>query len=260
MTPYDEWHLETHRLGRRVLVFDQLDSTSTTAAALANDPANDGVVVLANSQTAGRGQHGRSWQCAPGTGVLMSVLLFPPPEIRRPALLTAWAAVSVCEMVREVANLQGRIKWPNDVLLRGRKVCGILIESRAVADSRLAVVAGIGLNVNQTAAMFDDAGLPDATSLGIAAERLFDAAEVARTLIRHLDDEYTRMCHGDRATLEACWKWRLGLLGRQVEAECGDGKYHGRLREVSFDGLELEQGDATVLRLEPERVRQLRLV
>src|SRR5207245_2431978 len=112
----------TRRLGRRVLVFDQLDSTSTYAAGLAGDPANDGMVILAREQTAGRGQHGRTWSAPAGSSVLLSVLLFPPPELRRPAILTAWVAVSVCETILKLTGLQAKIKWPNDVLIRGKKV------------------------------------------------------------------------------------------------------------------------------------------
>src|SRR5262249_51940124 len=134
MTPSAEWRLKTRCLGRRVLVFDRLDSTNTFAAALAHDPANEGVVVLAREQTAGRGQYQRTWQAPAGTSVLLSVLLFPPPTLRRPALLTAWAAVSVCEAILQLTGLQAKIKWPNDVLIRGRKVCGILIEQRTVAS------------------------------------------------------------------------------------------------------------------------------
>src|SRR5262245_20611741 len=117
-TPEAEWHLNTHRLGRRVLVFDCLESTNTFAASLPYDPANDGLVVLAREQTAGRGQHGRSWHCPAGTGVLLSVLLFLPPELRRPVLLAAWAAVAVCETLAQWTTYPAEIKWPNDVLVR----------------------------------------------------------------------------------------------------------------------------------------------
>ena len=74
----EEWRLTTRQLGTRVLVYERLDSTNDLAGALADDPANHGIVILADEQTAGRGQHGRSWTCAPGAGVLLSVLLFPP--------------------------------------------------------------------------------------------------------------------------------------------------------------------------------------
>src|SRR6202011_2270051 len=124
----EEWSLPTRHVGRRVLFYDLIDSTSTRAHELANDPANDGLAVLAAEQSAGRGQYGRTWVAPKGSSVHLSVLLFPPPRLLRPAVLTAWAAVSVCEMIRRLCGLQAKIKWPNDVLLRGRKVCGILIE------------------------------------------------------------------------------------------------------------------------------------
>jgi len=255
-TAAQTWELNTRHIGRRVLVFDRLDSTSNLAAVLANDPANDGVVILAKEQTAGRGQYGRTWASPPGSGILMSVLLFPPPQLRRPALLTAWAAVSVCETVLQAANLQGRIKWPNDVLIQGKKVCGILIESRSNPRGQLSVVAGLGLNVSQTAEMFAAADLPQATSLALSAGRGFDWSEVARLLIQRVDEEYSRLASGDVATLEARWKWRVGLLGRNVCAECQEARHTGRLLEMAWDGLVIERG-GELMHLQPEVVRHL---
>jgi len=258
--PAEEWRLDTQRLGRRVLVFDRVDSTNNLAAALADDPANDGVALLAREQTAGRGQHGRSWQCPPDSGVLLSLLLFPPPALRRPAVLTAWAAVAVCETIRRAANLQAKIKWPNDVLVRGRKVCGILIETRvqqAAPGADLYTVAGIGLNVNQTADDFARAELPEAGSLAFFLGQRLDRDAVARQLLHQLDEEYDRLCRGDLATLAACWKWRLGLLGRRVAAECHDATHHGRLRDLGWDAVTLETTDG-VRQLPPETVRHLR--
>ncbi|HBI44425.1 MAG TPA: biotin--[acetyl-CoA-carboxylase] ligase [Planctomycetales bacterium] len=239
-------------IGHRVLVFDCVDSTNTVAARLADDPANDGVAVLAAEQTAGRGQHGRHWQCRPGDGVLLSVLVFPPPALRRPAVLTAWAAVAVCETVRQLTGLPPRIKWPNDVLLRGRKVCGILIE-----QGRGAVV-GIGLNVRQTAAHFAAAGLPGAASLSQFTDAELDARSSAEMLLRYMDEEYARLLEGDLTTLEASWKRHVGLVGREVLIERYDGPVHrGRLLELGFDGIELERPGTTALMLAPETVRHL---
>src|SRR5262249_29673188 len=157
------------------------DSTNTLAASLAVDPRNDGLVIVSDRQTSGRGQHGRSWMCPPGAGVLLSALLFPPPELRRPVLLAAWAAGPVCDAIRDCTGLQAQIKWPNDVLIRGRKVCGVLIEQGK------ATVAGIGLNVNQTEQAFAAAGLPHAASLAMFTGRTFEAKAVGRTLIELLD-------------------------------------------------------------------------
>ncbi len=277
MTPREEWHLDNRHLGQRVLVYDCLDSTNSRAAQLADDPANHGLIILAEEQTAGRGQHGRNWQAPAGTSVLMSVLLFPPPPLRRPALLTAWAAVAVCETILHATGLQAKIKWPNDVLVRGKKVCGILIESKVgqafqpdldsrqpgKADLRgggldCAVVAGIGLNVNQTAEDFAKAGLPEAGSLAVLTGKTFDCSTVARLLVEKLDEEYDRLVQGDQGTLEACWKWHIGLLGKQVAVECAEGTHWGRLREMNLDALELEMEQGEIRRFLPEAVRHIR--
>lgn len=249
--PCDEWQLDTRRLGRRVLVFDRLDSTNTHAAGLAHDPTNEGLVILANEQSAGRGQHGRTWTCPPGAGILLSVLMFPPPALRRPVLLAAWAAVAVCETVRLTTGQQARIKWPNDVLVRGRKVCGILIE-----QSR-ATIAGIGLNVNQSAESFAAAKLPDAGSLALFATEPLGTHDVARLLIAQLDEEYDRLCSGDLGTLEARWKWHSGLLGKTVAVECHDTEHTGRLLDMTWDAVVVQTEESTRL-IRPETVRHIR--
>jgi BirA family biotin operon repressor/biotin-[acetyl-CoA-carboxylase] ligase len=246
-----EWHLDSARLGRRVLHFDRLDSTNTHALAYAGDPANDGLVILADEQTAGRGQHGRTWSCPGGSGVLMSLLLFPPLELRRPAILTAWAAASVCEVILKATGLQATIKWPNDVFVQGRKVCGILIEQSG------GTVVGIGLNVNQPADYFTAAGLTQGTSLAVLTGVQRSCKEMATLLIGELDAEYTQFLGGDLATLEACWKWRLGLLGREVVAETAGEEVRGWLQDVTFRGVVIDIAAATRT-LIPEAVQHLR--
>jgi BirA family biotin operon repressor/biotin-[acetyl-CoA-carboxylase] ligase len=263
MSPREEWHLDTAHIGRRVLRFDTLDSTSSHAAALAADPGNAGLVVMAEAQTAGRGQYGRSWLCPERAGLLLSVLLFPPPAARRPALMTAWAAVSVCATIQHAAGVRAQIKWPNDVLIRGRKVCGILIEQgRGGAEPPAAwsgdqVVVGIGLNVLQPAEAFAAAGLPEAASLALFTDRALDRDAIARWLIAELDEGYARLCAGELGELEAEWRERLGLLGKRVTAECPGAVHRGHLRELAFDGLELVCDDGRLLRLAPEIVRHL---
>jgi BirA family biotin operon repressor/biotin-[acetyl-CoA-carboxylase] ligase len=274
MTPPREvWSLATRRLGRRVLVFDRLDSTNNLAATLANDPANDGLAILADEQTAGRGQHGRTWLAAPGQSVLLSLLVSPPPELCRPAVLTAWAAVAVCTTIQQIIDQPPRIKWPNDVLLNGRKVCGILIESAmgrragGVSDQSFPPVAyapglpwfvvGIGLNVQQNASTFAAAGLPEATSLSQFTPRPLDTHSVAVDLFCQLDRDYDALCQGDLATLEMRWKQYLDLLGKHVVAECNDGTHHGRLLELSFRAVELARPAISSLVLAPERIQQL---
>ena len=287
-TPSDTWELPTRHLGRRTVIFDQLDSTNTYATSQADDPASDGLVVVAHEQTAGRGQHGRTWQAAAGSSVLLSVLFFPPPALRRAAILTAWAAVSVCETILRFTGLDARIKWPNDVLIQGRKVCGILIEQRTIAGCQLpagepcalvagsrgshpaantagsratcrqplATICGIGLNLNQTIEQFAVVGLEQAGSLALFTGHEFDCDDAARLLIQRLDEEYDRLIQGDVARLEWTWKQRLGLLGEFVVAGGTDGDHHGRLRDVGWDGILLDTQSGPVC-LTPEAVRHL---
>jgi BirA family transcriptional regulator, biotin operon repressor / biotin---[acetyl-CoA-carboxylase] ligase len=247
---------ELQVIGRRVLHFDRLDSTNSYALSLAHDVDEDGLVVLAGEQSAGRGQHGRSWSAPPGSGVLMSVLLFPPPSLRRPAVLTAWAAVSVCQLIREVTGLHARIKWPNDVLIDERKVCGILIEQRSAGGERLATVVGIGLNVAQPPEWFVETGLTEATSLAIHAPHSLETRDIADRLIAHLDIEYRGLLAGSEAALENCWQRHLGLDGAQVLVEWTGEELRGRLLKASFGGLELDIGGRTV-RLQPEGIRHI---
>ncbi|MBN9122123.1 MAG: biotin--[acetyl-CoA-carboxylase] ligase, partial [Planctomycetes bacterium] len=182
-TPRETWHFDTERIGRRVLVYDHVDSTNTRGAELARaEPDTDGLVLIADQQTAGRGQYGRVWQSRPGSSLLMSVVLRPPAELRRPVVLTAWAAVSVAEAVLALTGVQARIKWPNDLLVRGKKVCGILIEQSGTGNA-LTTVAGIGLNLNQTTDEFAAADLPDATSLGILSGGAIDARTAAGVVV-----------------------------------------------------------------------------
>jgi BirA family biotin operon repressor/biotin-[acetyl-CoA-carboxylase] ligase len=248
MTPRDEWQLDTRHVGRRVLIFDCVDSTNSRASLLADDPANEGLAVLADAQHAGRGQHGRNWLCPPGAGVLLSVLLFPPSMLRRAAVLTAWAAVSVCKAIQDTVKVAATIKWPNDVLVQNRKVCGILIEQAR------ATIVGIGLNVNQSAQDLSAAGLPEATSLAAVAGRRFEVGEVARLLLRRLDMEYAALLQGELETLQGCWQHHLGLHGRRVTLERPDTLQQGRLVALRFHSVEVELADGNHLQLAPESI------
>ena len=162
-----EHRLGTRRIGRRIAVWNRVGSTNDLAARAASTMANDGLVVLAEEQTAGRGQRGRLWTVPPRSSILMSVLLFPPPDLAPLgpeaaagcAWLTALAAVATAELVSSWTGRDARIKWPNDVRVSGLKVAGILVEralsppchARADLDqghSAPGVVIGIGLNAN----------------------------------------------------------------------------------------------------------------
>jgi BirA family biotin operon repressor/biotin-[acetyl-CoA-carboxylase] ligase len=237
---------ETRHIGRRALWFDRVDSTNTLAAQSAADPDNDGLVLFANEQTAGRGRQGRRWLSPPGCGVLMSVLLFPPERVRQPVLLTALAAVAVCETIQTRAGLRATIKWPNDVLVGGRKVCGILVEQGQ------ATVIGIGLNVNTPAEAFEQAELEMAGSLCLFTPEPLDREAVARTLIQKMDHLYGELLKGVTGDLEARWRWYCGLLGQQVRLQTIGAQYLGRVIEMGFGAICVQDAQGEVRRFCPE--------
>jgi BirA family biotin operon repressor/biotin-[acetyl-CoA-carboxylase] ligase len=148
----------------------------------------EGAVAVTDHQTAGRGRLGRSWEEAPGTAVLCSVLLRPPAG-RRAAELSLVAAVAVAEGVETATGLSAQIKWPNDVMLNRRKVAGILAEMRGDA-----VVVGIGINVNQTREQLPSDARTPAGSLRSLTGREYDRGEVLTTTLGRLDLRYAQWC------------------------------------------------------------------
>jgi BirA family transcriptional regulator, biotin operon repressor / biotin---[acetyl-CoA-carboxylase] ligase len=246
-------------IGRRTIHYDVTESTNDRAAELADDPEYSGVAITAGLQSRGRGQHGRVWQARPDRGVLLSVLLHPPEVLRRPAVLTAWVAVVIAELVRDIAGTAPTIKWPNDVLVGGKKICGILIESGMLAGKPPHFVVGIGLNVMQSAGEFAEAGLPDATSLTMLTGRELTLSDVTRRLLDNLDAEYGRILREGTESLEAAWKWQFGLLDKPVTVELMSGEFlEGHLRELSFAGLIVDRGSSGLRHLQPEEIRHLR--
>ena len=158
----EEWSYPAGRIGKQVQIFDCVDSTNTRAMELSVDPEYHGAVIVATTTNL---RARAIWPVlgmpARNSGILMSVLLFPPASLRQPALMTALAAVAVAETILEITGIHAGIKWPNDLLMRGKKVCGILIEQGR------GVVIGIGLNLNRTEEDFENLNYRHATSLRI---------------------------------------------------------------------------------------------
>jgi len=264
-----EHGLATRYIGRRIAVWNRVSSTNDLAARAGASSSNDGLVVLAEEQTAGRGRRGRSWTAPPCSSILMSVVLFPPPHLA-PALpenampcawLTVLGAVATAEVVTAWTGRDATIKWPNDVRIDGRKIAGILVE-RALAPPRPGLprpagspfevgwgaVIGIGLNINLNRDAFPPELTAGATSLQIEAGGApFDRSEVARALIRRLDHWYDASCCRGCEILNVPWQARSEHLGRIVRVTTASDRLSGRL--VALDlrhGLTLAvAGEAT---------------
>ena len=179
--------------------------------------ARDGLAVVAEQQTGGRGRRGRSFVSPAGQGLYLSVLLRPRCPLEEVSTLTAWTAVAVCNAVERVCGVRPGIKWPNDVILDGRKLCGILTELELEAETAALrhVVVGVGINLTQTAADFGPEVAPVAVSLAQALGRAPRRAEMAAAVLAALDELYAAFPAERAAWLERCRADCL-TLGRTV--------------------------------------------
>jgi BirA family biotin operon repressor/biotin-[acetyl-CoA-carboxylase] ligase len=248
--------LGTRWIGRRIAVWSRVASTNDLAARAGASAANDGLVVLAEEQTAGRGRLGRSWASPPRSSILMSVLLFPPPQLAGAgpesafgcAWLTALGAIATAEVVATATGRQPTIKWPNDVRVAGRKIAGILVErplasrtpiapteSAAPALTPRSVVIGIGLNCNVEQGDFLDDLQSTATSIQIErGGEPVDRSELCRDLIRRLDHWYDLSRNLSPQVLSAPWSAMSEHLGQVVRLATADGTVTGRLTEMDL--------------------------
>jgi BirA family biotin operon repressor/biotin-[acetyl-CoA-carboxylase] ligase len=167
----------------------QAASTNDIVFAMAAE-SDEGLVVFAEQQTAGRGQHGRRWESAPGKGLWFSVLLRPNVPPSEAARLTSWAARTVAETIARELGVPAHVKPPNDVYIVDRKVAGILLEMRAVAGAPHVGILGIGLNVSHTGDDFTPEIRQTATSLSLASGQPIDRHSIAISILRDLDRSY----------------------------------------------------------------------
>lgn len=247
-----EHELGTRRVGRRIAVWSRVSSTNDLAARAAASEANEGLVILAEEQSAGRGRRGRTWVAPPGSAILLSALLFPPETLDEVGWLTALGAVAVAEVVAEWTGQDARIKWPNDVRVDGRKVSGVLVERGSAA------VIGIGLNANTEWADFPEELRATATSLRILTGERADRSELARALIRRLDHWYDRGWSLGPSSLDQPWRDRSEHLGRIVRVDTRSGPLVGRLDDMSLrHGLTLRTPAARETRIPVREVLAL---
>ena len=180
--------LGTSELGRRIHHYDEVSSTNDEAHHLADEGAMHGEVVVAERQTHGRGRRGHSWVSLPGKSLAFSVILRPTlPPARAPEITLA-AAVAIAEAARELDAAAARIKWPNDVECKGRKLCGVLTEMRAEAGSVRHAVVGIGFNVSLESRDLPEELRPIATSLLIESGEKVPRPMVCAKLLEHLEE------------------------------------------------------------------------
>ncbi len=241
-----ESELHTAWLGHNLIFLDEVDSTNSHVRRLAEQGAPEGTLVIAENQTAGKGRRGRGWVDPRGTGVAMSFLLRPEFEPECASMMTLVAAMAVAEGIEEVTGLCCGIKWPNDLVLDGRKLVGILTEMSTEMESIHYVIVGIGINVGMRE--FPEDIRDKATSLALAGAENVRRAALVGAVARGWE-----RCYGiflknkDLSGLQEAYSRRLVNMDREVQVLTPSGDYGGVARGIGAGGeLLVELADGTV--------------
>lgn len=240
-------HLDSTIIGRTIEHYTQVGSTNDVIRRQAGAGHPEGLVILADQQTAGRGRLGRAWAAPPDSSLLLSLLLRPSWLAPADAFsLTMLASVALCEAVEQTTPVRAALKWPNDLLLPVRtaagptlrKAAGILSEIELDGNQIAWVVIGIGLNVHWApAGIVDGRDLAEvATSVGAAAGQSVERLPLLRALLERLDARYAALRRGDHADLFERWHDRLTTLGQPVQISLPHGELRGVAEDVERSG------------------------
>ncbi len=238
--------LKTRWAGRTLVFLDEIDSTNSEVRRLAEKGAPEGTLVVAELQNAGKGRRGRSWVSPKGSGIWMSFLLRPTFEPFHASMLTLVAALAVEEGIRRITGLETVIKWPNDIVADGKKICGILTEMSTDVDSIQHVAVGIGINVNTPE--FPEEIRDIAASLKLLCGREINRAALVAEVMEAWEKYYEIFLKTlDFSALQETYNARLVNLGREVKVLAGKGDYIGISRGINQTGeLLVELSDGTI--------------
>ena len=242
MEPVVSCGLDTAWAGRQIVYFPETDSTNRRARQLAQEGAPHGTLVLADSQTAGRGRRGRGWISPSGEGIFMTLLLRPSVHPSQVAKLSLLTALAVCNAICKETGLDARIKWPNDIVISGRKVCGLLLEMTADESAVYDVVAGVGINVHQKE--FDPEIAHTASSLDLLSGKTFSRAALVRSFLREFEKA---MALTDRAMM-AAYCARSATLGQRVQVISLTGTFTGVAKGITDSGSLLVEDEEGAMR------------
>ncbi len=245
ITPY----LRTQWLGRNYHYETEVTSTNTLLKELAEKGAPHGMVMAAGNQTAGKGRLGRKWSSAPYSGIWYSLLLRPefPPQMA--GVITLTAAVSVVQAL-EAFQVSAEIKWPNDILLNGKKLCGILSEMRGDIDAIQWIVVGIGVNLTATEETMPEEIRNVATSLVMSGYGAVPQNQLAAEILNRMEENYNLLCREGFETLREQWMVHGAFLQEQVTVSTIRGQKEGVFRGIDGDGcLLMETVTGTIERI-----------
>jgi BirA family biotin operon repressor/biotin-[acetyl-CoA-carboxylase] ligase len=238
--------LKTRFLGKPLHFFETIDSTNTYALQLAGEGAAEGTVVIADAQTGGRGRLGRSWVSPAGVNLYCSLILRPRIAVGLAPQVNLVAAVAVADTIAALGGLPPAIKWPNDVLLKGKKVCGILAEMQTSAERLQAIVLGIGVNLNARLDAFPEELREKASSLFLLTGRPVERATFTASLLTHLEQSYLLWLQEGLPALRPTWERYAGdLIGQQIAVAAQGEAISGTVLGLDTDGALLVREQTT---------------
>jgi BirA family transcriptional regulator, biotin operon repressor / biotin---[acetyl-CoA-carboxylase] ligase len=229
--------LKTKFLGQTIHYEDTVDSTQRVAHRLAYDQSMEGTVVVAEEQTLGRGRMERKWYSPKYTGIWMSIILRPKIPLPKAPQLTLIAAVAVVQAIEELTELTPQIKWPNDILINGKKMTGILTELQAEADQINSVIIGMGINVNQKLEDFPIELREIATSLANEQGVYFSRSAMIRSVLTHLEKLYFLYIEKGFLPIKILWESYAISIGKTIKARTLSNVFEGKALGITDDGV-----------------------
>lgn len=243
-------NLKTTILGQAEIHYlPSTGSTNDVARQLAQDGATEGTIVIADSQLSGRGRLGRNWHSPPGSGLYLSAVLRPDFEPDSLCKITLLAGVAAAGAIEDVTSIRSQIKWPNDLLIHGRKAGGILTELHGDAVSPT-VVLGIGINVNTRLEDFPPDLQLKATSLALAGGKDVTRSELIRSVLEHLEYWYLPFKEGEHGPMLQAWRNKCIMIGCRAIIRSGEQVLSGRV-------LDIDDAGALLLHDETGQVRRI---
>lgn len=242
--------LNTRTMGGNIAYYDEVSSTNTIAHEFVRQGAAEGTLIIAESQTEGRGRMGKKWHSPKGTGIWMSLVLKPRIPIYFTPQLTLLTAVALCRSIKRMTDTEIDIKWPNDLLIAGKKVCGILLESSAEDERLKYVVCGIGVSVNLQPADFPKELQPIATSLAIESGREVGREGLIAEFLKQFEDLYELYHTQGFGPIRTLWEALSITLNRPVTIRTAQGVIEGIATSLDESGaLVVTQRDGQVTRV-----------
>lgn len=238
-------HLNTKFIGNKIYYYDSIDSTNTEAKNLAEKNADEGWLVIAEEQTRGKGRIGRTWQSPKKTGIWMSLVLRPNVEPREVPQLTQLAAAAIVKALTKF-DIEAKIKWPNDLIINGKKICGILTEMAGSIEQLNYIIIGMGINVNQILEDFDEELREKASSIYIESGKKINRQALVGEILNSIEFYYNEfLAHNHKAYLDVCREESI-LINKTVRVINNKKEKKGKALGIDDSGALLVEIDGKI--------------